>query len=304
VKPLLKKILIGVGATVAVLAAGGGIFLWAQTSGYEAGMAKVYAQPVPDVKVSTDPAVLARGKHLAFSLTACATSDCHGTDLGGGEPIVMGPLGTLVGPNITQGGLGAAYTDGELARLLTSGIKKDGRSVRFMPVQDFAWLPDADIAAVVSYVRSVPAVDKPSAPSEVGLLGKVLDHNRKIVLNVARYLEEHPREVAPPPAPTVAYGRFVAKLCTGCHGETFGGGPIPGAPADLPIPTNLTPHETGLKAWSYDDFARLLDSGIKKNGETLNPFMPLPALTAMDETERKALWAFLQSTPPLVFGSR
>jgi mono/diheme cytochrome c family protein len=216
----------------------------------------------------------------------------------------MGPLGTLTGPNITPAGLGAAYSDAELARLLTTGVKKDGKSVRFMPVQDFSWMPDSDIAAIVAYLRTVPPVDKPMGPIEIGTLGKILDQKGKIVFDVARYLDGKPREQAPAPEPTAAYGRFIAKLCQGCHGDTFGGGAIPGAPSDLPIPTNLTPDPTGLAGWTYDDFAKLLDTGIKKNGEPLNPFMPLPALTAMDAIERQALWAFLQSLPAKAMGSR
>lgn len=303
-KPLVKRILIGVGALLGVVVVGGSGFVWSQTSGFDANMEKVYDVPLPNITASVDPAVLARGKHLSDSLAGCATADCHGTDLAGGKSIVMGPLATLTGPNLTPAGLGAAYTDAELARLLIYGVKRDGRSVRFMPSQDFAWLPDADIAAIVSYVKSVPPVEKPAGPIEVGTLGKILDQQDKIVMDVARRLAHAPREAAPAPAPTAEYGRFIAKLCMGCHGDTLGGGPIPGAPSDLPVPTNLTPDATGLQAWTFDDFQKLLDTGVKKNGEPLNEFMPLSALTAMDEIERKALWAYLQSLPPLPLGSR
>lgn len=303
-KPLLKKLLIGVGATLGLVVAGGGAFIWTQTSAFDAAMDKVHEVPLPQVTASTDPAVIERGKHLAYSLTGCAADKCHGVDLAGGDPISMGPVATLVGPNITPVGVAAAYSDGELARLVTTGVKRDGRSVLFMPVQDFGWIPDSDVAAIVSYLRTVAKVEKPIAASRVGVLGKVLDHNDKLVLNVARRLVGAPREVPPAPAPTPEYGRFVAKLCMGCHGESYSGGPIPGAPSDMPVPTNITPDESGLKAWTYEDFTRLVDTGVKKNGERLNPFMPLPALTAMDEVERKALWAYLQSLPPRPFGNR
>ena len=49
---------------------------------------------------------------------------------------------------------------------------------------------------------------------------------------------------------------------------------------------------------------RLLDTGMRKNGQKLDPFMPLEMLTNMDETERKALWAYLQSVPALELGNR
>ena len=113
-----------------------------------------------------------------------------------------------------------------------------------------------------------------------------------------------PRETAPEPAPDAAYGSFVAKLCEGCHGRSFAGGPIPGAPPSMPVPSNLTPHETGLAAWTKADFYRVLDEGINKDGKQLDPMMPVATLRAMNETEREALWAFLQTLPPRPFGDR
>ena len=85
-----------------------------------------------------------RGKHLAESLGACTA--CHGADLGGkaGEP--MGRSASCTRPNLTtgKGGVGKQYSDAQLARVIRHGIKADGKSLRFMPAQDFAWWPDAD----------------------------------------------------------------------------------------------------------------------------------------------------------------
>jgi hypothetical protein len=70
------------------------------------------------------------------------------------------------------------------------------------------------------------------------------------------------------------------------------------------VPLNLTPHETGLKGWTYDDFMALLRSGKRKNGKPLDPFMPVLALKNLSELETRALWAYLQSVPPRPFGDR
>jgi hypothetical protein len=93
-------------------------------------------------------------------------------------------------------------------------------------------------------------------------------------------------------------------LGTGCHGPGLSGGPIPGAPPELPVPSNITPHETGIKAYTGADFMRLLNTGIKRNGKKLDPFMPLPALAAMNDIEKRALWAYLSSIPAQPFGNR
>jgi cytochrome c553 len=299
---ILKRILLVIGALVLLVAIGGGIFVYTQCSAFDASMAKVYDVPVPNVTRSTDEAVLARGKHLAESLTACNTKDCHGADMGGGATLVMGPLGTLTGPNLTT--MLAAYSDGELVRLIKHGIKKDGRSVRFMPIQDFNWLPESDTTALVSYLRTLKPVDRPNGPTQIGWLGKVLDRQGKIDLDIARIVDHAKVDNAPAPSADANYGRYVIRLCTGCHGKGLSGGRIPGAPSEFPEPLNLTPHETGLKGWTYEDFDKLLTEGMRKNGQKLHPFMPVEATSKMDEIEKKAMWAYLQSVPPTPKGNR
>jgi mono/diheme cytochrome c family protein len=267
-------------------------------------MDKTYNLPLPAFTRSTDPAVLERGKHLAESIGACASKDCHGGDFGGGEPIKMGPLGTMQGPNITTGGKGADYSDAELARLLVHGVKRDGRGLTFMPAPDFAWWPDEDITAVISFLRTVPPVSRPLGGIQLGLLAKVLDRKDMIPIDVARRIDHEHRPVAPAPAPTAAYGIFLGNACRGCHGATLSGGPIPGAPKEMAIPLNITPHDTGIKGWTFDDFDKLLSTGMRKNGKTLDPMMPVTELGKFNQIERQALWAFLQSVPSKPFGGR
>jgi hypothetical protein len=289
---------------VLVFATGASYGGW-QVHEFNASMDRVYDVPVPDITTSKDPAVLARGEHLTHSVMPCAVAECHGGDFSGTTKSVdMGPLGHITAPNITTANLGAAYTDGDLFRLLRHGVKKDGRSVRFMPAQDSNWLPDSDLVAMISYLRSMPPVDRPNGSTEIGTLGKVLDRRGMVPLDVARRIDHEHIELAPAPAPTAEYGRFIGRLCTGCHGEHLSGGPIPGAPPSIPTPLNLTPDPSGLADWTYDDFARLIDTGVRKNGKKLDPFMPIAAFVHYDETERRALWAYLRSLPPAPFGNR
>lgn len=303
-KPLVKRILIGAGGLVGALVIGGAAFAGFHVYRFGASMEKVYDVPVPAVTVSTDPAVLARGLHLSDAVAGCTNEDCHGADLGGGKKMEFGPLGTITGPNISKGGLGAAYSPGELFRLIRHGLKKDGRSVRFMPSNEMGWLPDSDIVAVISYLSSLPPVTKPNGPTELGALAKILDRLEMLPLDVARKIDHQNPEVGGPPAATAEYGRHLAKLCTGCHGPKLSGGPIPGAPPELPIPSNITPDASGIKGWGYEDFDRLLVAGVRKNGKKLDPFMPIPGFGKMDETEKKALWAYLSTLAPLPFGGR
>ncbi|HVY30946.1 MAG TPA: c-type cytochrome [Polyangiaceae bacterium] len=303
-KKIVKRALIGTGVLAAVALVAFASFAALELQAYEESLEKTYDVPVPTLAASTDPEIIARGNHVATALAGCANKDCHGADLGGGNTLDMGPIGKFTGPNITQGGLGAVYTDGELARLVKHGIKKDGRSVRFMPVQDFSWLPDDDVTALVSYLRSVPAVARPNGPTSLTALGKVLDRQDLVLIDIARRIDHTRITTSPAPSANADYGRFVARACSGCHGEHFGGGPIPGAPPSLPVPRNLTPDPTGLAGWTYQEFERALTQGVRKNGDALNPFMPYETFRGLDEAEKRALYAYLQSIPPRKQGER
>ncbi len=300
---MFKKVLL-VGLGLLVLAALGiGGYVFAQVSAYDDSMAKVYDIAPLDIVAATDPAAIERGRHLTESIAGCALLDCHGTDFGGGHVMELGPLGTISGPNISR--LVPAYSDGELARLIRHGLKKDGRSARFMPSGEFGWLPDSDVAAIMGYLRTVPAVDRPNGPLEFGTLAKVLDRRDELPIDTARFVNSRPIDIGPAPSATKEYGRYVAKLCTGCHGEHFGGGPIPGTPPDFPVPLNLTPDPTGLGPdYSYEQFTKLINDAIMKNGKKADPFMPVVALQNMDDIEKRALYDYLVSIEPRPFGSR
>jgi hypothetical protein len=214
----MKRVLKWLGVVVLVVLVAAAGFVGSQVYAFNSSMNKVYDVPLPKISRSPDIEVTARGKHVAESIAGCAASDCHGLDLSGGKPIVMGPLGTIVGPNITPAGRVADYSDGELARLILHGVKKDGRSVTFMPSQDINWLPDEDIQAVITYVRSVPPVSKPDEKSSIGVLAKVLDRRGMVQVDVAKLIDHGKRVTAPAPTPTASYGAYLGRLCVGCHG--------------------------------------------------------------------------------------
>ncbi len=300
----IKRAIKAIGLVVAAAIAAAGAYALVETSRFDSSLDKVYDVPVPDIAASKDPDVIARGKHLATGLGGCSAGACHGADFGGGSVTAMGPVASLAAPNITSGNLGAAYTDGELARVIRHGLKKDGRSLRFMPAQDIAWLPDSDVVAIVSFLRTVPPVDRANQPMNIRTLGKVLDRQDKIVFDVARRIDHTKTDEAPPPAPTAAYGAYVSRLCSGCHGEHLSGGPLPGAPPSLPTPLNLTPDESGLKDWTFDDFDRLMREGVRKNGKALDPFMPVECWRNFDDVEMHALWAYLRTLAPAPLGGR
>lgn len=295
---MLKRVLLIVGLLLGAAVLGGGGFVMSKVSAFDASMAQTYDFPAPAVTLSTEPEVLARGKHLAESLGAC--TNCHGATLGGGKLDDMGPIGKVVHANITNGKDGklASYSDGELMRLLRHGVKRDGRSLNLMPVGEFSWWPDADRVALISYLRSVPPVDGNPGSVEWTAMGKVLDRLDSMPIDAARRVDHQAASSSNVPAASVAYGGDLAQLCRGCHNPKLTGGPIPGTPPDFGTPKNLTPHESGLKDYSFDDFKKVVTTGVKRDGSKLSSFMPVAALANFSDDELQALWLYLRSLPP------
>jgi hypothetical protein len=209
----------------------------------------------------------------------------------------------MQGPNITS--ILATYDDGELARLIRHGLKKDGRTVRFMPSYEWNWLPKSDVDALVSYLRTVKPIDKPSGYPEILRFGKVMDQLDNIPIDIGRRISHDKIELGPGPSATPEYGKWIVQQCRGCHGAAhLAGGHIPGTPPDFPVPRNITPHETGLKGWTFQDLEHMAATGTRKNGEKLASFMPVEAINNMDSTEKNAMWSYLQTLPPVPFGER
>lgn len=99
-------------------------------------------------------------------------------------------------------------------------------------------------------------------------------------------------------------GPYLADSCRGCHGTGLSGGPMPGAPASIPPPSNLTPHDTGLGTYDLEGFVTIMRTGVAPNGRTLSEFMPFQSYSAMTDDELSAIWTFLHSLPPAEYGGR
>lgn len=247
-----------------------------------------------------------RGRHLVEARYGC--NECHGTDFSGGVMVDDPLLGQLLGPNITsgEGGKTAAYTAADWDRIVRHGVRPDGAPA-VMPSGDFRLMSDQELSDIIVYVRSLPAVDATVAPIELGPLGTVLVATGQLALS-ADMVDDHHAEhrVLPPEAGvTTEFGRHVAGVCTGCHGETFVGGPIAGGDPSWPEAANLTPHADGLADWSYDDFVAALVEARRPDGSELLEPMSLfgPYAREMTETEMQALWAYLRSLPPRASGN-
>lgn len=301
-RKLLKWLAIVAGALVVVLLVVAVAIYFAS----EAKMNRRHTAPTPAIVAASDAVALERGKHLVTVVSTCV--DCHGSNLGGNIIFDDPALGRIVAPNLTTGknGLGKQLSDTDIARVLRYGVLPDGRSVRVMPSDDFTKFSDADLAAVIAYVRTMPPVDSDLPASMLKPVGRALLTFGQLPIMIADRIDQS--AIAPATmaeAPTAEYGHYLANVagCTGCHGPGLSGGLIPGAPPDFPQAANLTPSgEVGQ--WTEADFIRTIRTGINPAGKILNPEMPWAYFAQMSDTELKALWAFVHAVPSKPAGTR
>lgn len=276
--------------------------------------------PYPNIKASTDPAIIARGKYLVYGPAHCAS--CH-TDKGqealvdqGQElPLIGGyeiplPLCVLRPRNLTpdkETGIGN-LTDGEIARTLRYCVNSKGEAL--VPVMPFNDMSDEDMTAVISFLRSQAPVKHKVEPTTYNFLGKAI-----------KYFMIRPTMPNGTPPQTItrdssaAYGKYLAinvANCYGCHTDrdlktgAFTGKPFAGGLIFEPeeasegwefITPNLTPdNETGkIAAWDQATFCKRIKSGrVFKTSP-----MPWGPFSRMDESDMKAIYNYLRTVAPV-----
>jgi mono/diheme cytochrome c family protein len=101
-------------------------------------------------------------------------------------------------------------------------------------------------------------------------------------------------------------GRYLAAAgdCEACHTSKDGTPFAGGRPIETPFGTifsaNITPdRDTGIGAWSDDQFYRALHEGIAADGSNLYPAFPYPWYTKVTRDDSDAIRAFLKTLPPV-----
>jgi mono/diheme cytochrome c family protein len=252
-----------------------------------------------DVVIPTDAASIAHGEHLAHT-RGCI--DCHGQDFGGGKVIEDGAMGRLYGPNLTRGRGSAVanFTNADWVRAIRHGVTPDGHGLFVMPSDEYSHFSDADLGSVIAYLKSVSPVDRERPETQYGPVTRVLLTIGKMKLAATQIDHAHLQPAFVQKAATVAYGRYLANGCVGCHNPNFSGGKIDIGPPDWPAARNLTP-AGDLAHWSEVDFVRAIREAKLPDGTTLNPVMPR-GFAGLDDVELSALFKFLKTLPPVPTG--
>lgn len=277
-------------------------------------------RPTTDRKFPVTAERLARGKYLAEGPGACF--HCHtehdfstpdypivAAKKGGGWTMPLPELGTLAAPNITSDkyvGLGD-WTDDEIARAIREGVARDGTAL--FPVMNYpgyAQMDDADVEAIVVYLRTVPGV-KTSTPA------------RRLIFPLNLLVNTIPKPIETPVGPHSAAtaqdrGKYLVAIagCPACHTPmdvrgrprddmAFAGGQAfhdPGQNMKEVFSLNITPDPSGVSHYDQNLFVQMIRTG-RLPGRIVSHIMPLEFFRNMTDDDLHDIWAYLQSLPPV-----
>ena len=282
-------------------------------------------KPAQNLTIDHSPDRVARGAYLANHVTVCV--DCHsardfslfsgpiqaGTLGSGGDKFdqSMGFPGVFYARNITPFGI-SDYTDGELYRLITTGVTNDERVMfPLMPYPYYGKMDPEDIYDIIAYIRTLDPIENEIPESQA-------DFPVSIIMKTI------PKDADPQSKPAktdqVAYGKYLtnAASCVECHspidaqgtilaGKEFSGGREFAFPDGSVVRSaNITQDNSGLGTWSESmfvgKFKQYLDSGYhlpKVQPGEFNTIMPWVMYAGMEEGDLKAIYAYLKTIDPI-----
>lgn len=279
-----------------------------------------------DLHVEATPTRIERGRYLAYHVTVCM--DCHsardynlfsaplveGTDGKGGEVFdqKFGFPGKFVARNITPFNL-KNWSDGEIYRAITSGVKKDGSPIfPVMPYAYYGQMDNEDIYSIIAFLRTLKPIDSTPDDSKA-------DFPMNFILHTI------PQKPAPTKMPDasneVEYGKYLtfSAGCFECHtkaddkgkklvGMDFAGGWAFNIGGGKTVTAaNITPDkETGIGNFTREAFIgrfkAYADSSYKAHPVGKNEFntiMPWMMYAGMSEKDLGAIYAYLKTVKPI-----
>jgi len=277
-----------------------------------------------NITINYTPQRIAHGKYLANHITVCM--DCHSSHdwtkftgpadtnkLGMGGMVFNADVdfpGQVGVPNITPYHL-KDWTDGELFRAITTGVKKDGSAIfPIMPWQAYSKMDREDIYDIIAYIRTLK-------PQETNYPARKLDFPLNILVHTMPQKAELGKR--PPESDTLKYGAYLVQsaACIECHTQQDHGTKLPGMsfaggrPFKLNGGTvrsaNITADvKTGIGSWTQKQFvarfAMYADTAYKPTPVARGEFqsvMPWLMYGKMKKTDLEAIYAYLKTVKPV-----
>ena len=261
-------------------------------------------ETTPDVNAAQS-ALTERGRYLAMHAAVC--SNCHTPKTAAGEPdherelsgvdcyvdvVPQDPnAGCLSTANLTNHETGLKNrSDRDIADLITKGVRPDGKALHpFMPYPYFANLHEADVKAIIAYLRTVPGVERTAAPSQPPFIAPPRPAPAFDAASFPMPRGEYAQRDA------ALRGRYLAtsvSVCVSCHTprengqlaleKAFQGGlsfkreaGLPSSYPEVVYSSNITPHATGIAGYSVQQLARVLTHGVDREGRGICEPMPV-----------------------------
>jgi len=237
-------------------------------------------------KVTDAAARPSHGERLTHVLgcTGCHGAHLEGTFLTKDEP----QYGPLYASNLTVEV--PEYSDAQLDGMIRHGVHPERKTVWGMPSEIFQHLSDADMSALMAYLRSLKPIGKKLPPPQFSKLDKEEIASGKFK-SAVRQVQETRTQSPIDLGPHYALGRYITQVtCAECHGPKLEGNP------DAPM--GRIPNLVVAGAYTPAEFARFMTQGIASGNRKINPIMAGVARTRFSHFtahERDALYAYLKA---------
>ena len=275
-----------------------------------------------NIKIELTPQRIARGKYLV-QVTSCL--DCHSRGdrakfaspvdsafYGAGGGVFSkdeGFPGTVNVPNITPYNL-KNWTDGEIFRAVTTGVRKNGSAIfPIMPWPFYAKMDREDIYSIIAYIRTLKPVEADYPKSKLDFPLYIIIHTMPQKAGLT---------TKPDPHDTIKYGAYLvqAAACSECHsqdkqgvpiaGLEFAGGKEFGVGGNTLRSANITPdNETGIGKWTKEQFIASFKAysdpakAAKVGPNEFQTIMPRWQYAKLTEGDIASIYAYLRTLKPV-----
>lgn len=277
-----------------------------------------------DLKFEYTSERIERGRYLANTVSVCM--DCHSTrdwskfsgplkagTLGkGGDRFdhTVGMPGIFYSRNITPFGI-SRYSDGELFRVITTGVTKEGTAMfPLMPYPYYGRMDKEDIYSMIAYIRSLTPIENEVPESKP-------DFPMNFIINTIPAKAQHQKR--PATSDTIATGAYLVNAagCIACHTQVdkgqiiqelaFGGGREFKFPDGSVVrSSNITPDNTGIKQWTKEQFIQRFklfssssDPALSTGPGEFNTIMPWTMYGQMTNEDLAAIYQYLRTINPI-----
>ncbi len=231
--------------------------------------------PPSHVHARTDAVSVALGARL---MLAYGCRDCHGRNLQGAYIADF----AMRSRNLTR--LQQTFSDADFDRVIRYGVKPDGTSVvEEMPADSYRYMPDADVTAILSYIRSLKPQGEDAGAPAFGLAARWDLLNGKSKMDRDWFALQQPALAL---GTRYARAREMAmSACGECHMTSLGGH------------AGDTPDLTLVAAYDYADFQTLMRTGRAVGNRQLRLMSATARVrfSQLNDAELRALYDYLSA---------